>query len=446
MNKDISFVNSLFGQANEKASFKLDIVFFSIFAFFVFAITWASFAKVDELTRGTGKVIPAKKIQTIQSLDGGIVSDILINDGEHVKKGQSLMKIDTTRFQASLEENKESYLSLLAKTTRLSAQVKYRYNSRTPRLRFSKKLNNKKYSQYKNIETRLFKNKINEFNSAIKTLNYQLTQKQQELEEIYSKKVQLERSLKLINKQRYTIKRMVMSGSKSKVELLQIEDRYNTTKGDLESTNLSIPRAKSAISEARSKIQERKNQFISESSMKLQEADAQVKTIKARLVGDKDRLDKTVIKSPVNGIIKQININTIGGVVKSGESLIEIVPDSNILLVEAKIKPKDIAFINPTQKVIVKLTAYDFSIYGGLKGKIVEISADSIKDKDSKKGESYYKVVVKTTKNYLERNGEKLPIIPGMVASIDIVTGKKTIMDFILKPILKTKQGALHER
>ncbi len=148
----------------------------------------------------------------------------------------------------------------------------------------------------------------------------------------------------------------------------------------------------------------------------------------------------------MDGIIKQINMNTVGGVIRSGMDLIEIVPSSEILLVEAKIDPKDIAFINPKQEAIVKITAYDFSIYGGLEGKIVEISADSIIDKESKDDKSYYKVVVKTTKNYLEKNGERLPIIPGMIASVDIKTGKKTILDFILKPILKTKQNALHER
>ncbi|OUR72932.1 secretion protein HylD, partial [Arcobacter sp. 31_11_sub10_T18] len=163
-------------------------------------------------------------------------------------------------------------------------------------------------------------------------------------------------------------------------------------------------------------------------------------------VAEKDKVAKTTLYSPVHGIIKQINVSTIGGVVRSGMDLIEIVPQSKILLVEAKISPKDIAFINPKQKAIVKITAYDFSIYGGLDGKIVEISADSIIDKDSKDQASYYKVVVKTDKNYLEKDGEQLPIIPGMVASVDIVTGKKTILDFLLKPILKTKGNAFHER
>ncbi|MCP4969855.1 MAG: HlyD family type I secretion periplasmic adaptor subunit [Arcobacter sp.] len=443
--KDIEFVNSLYGQANEKPPLKLDILFITIIVFFLTAILWATFAEIDELTRGNGKVIPANKIQAIQNLDGGIVSEILVQEGSEVKIDQALMKIDTIRFQASLEENKEMYFSLLAKRTRLTAELKFNSRNRTPKLKFDEKIK-KNNSNYASIETRLFKNRINEYKSSIKTLQYQLYQKRQELKEAYAKEKQLRKSLKNISKQRTTISRLVRTGSKSNIELLKTEASYDKTKADLENTLLSIPKAKLAIAEAKSKIQERTNGFKTEASTSLQEVESEIKRIKSRLVSDKDKLSKTIVRSPVNGIVKQLNINTIGGVVKSGDTLIEIVPNSDILLVEAKIDPKDIAFINPTQKVIVKLTAYDFSIYGALEGKIVEISADSIKDKESKEGKSYYKVVVKTNKNYLERNNEKLPIIPGMIASIDIVTGKKSIMNFILKPILKTKQGALHER
>ena len=445
MNNDVSFVNSLYGQANEKSSTKLDSVFITIILFFVTAIIWASFAKIDELARGNGKVIPANKIQSIQNLDGGIVSEILTKEGEHVVKNQPLMKIDTVRFQASFEENKEIYLSLLAKKARLNSELKFNINRKMKKIKFPKELREIK-SEYIKIESRLFKNRINEYGSSIKTLKYQLYQKRQELREVYAKESQLKRSIVIIAKQEQTIQRMVNSGSKSSIELLKIQSQHNKTSGDLESTTLSIPRIKLSIAEAKSKITQRNDKFQTEVSKDLQEVESELKKVNSRLVSDNDKLSKTIVRSPVNGIVKQIKINTIGGVVKSGDTLMEIVPDSNILLVEAKIDPKDIAFINPTQKVIVKITAYDFSIYGGLEGKIVEISADSIKDEDSKDGKTYYKVVVKTTKNHLERNGNILPIIPGMIASVDIVTGKKTIMDFLLKPILKTKQGALHER
>ncbi|MCP3699811.1 MAG: HlyD family type I secretion periplasmic adaptor subunit, partial [Aliivibrio sp.] len=216
--------------------------------------------------------------------------------------------------------------------------------------------------------------------------------------------------------------------------------------GELNLTILSIPRLKLAIQEVENRKEEKIKIFKADVLNELQKINTEIKKFESKLIFEEDKLSKTILNSPVNGIIKQININTVGGVVKSGMTLIEIVPKSEILLVEAKIDPKDIAFINPKQKVIVKITAYDFSVYGALDGKIVDISADSIEDKDDKNNKSYYKVVIQTNRNYLEKGGEKLPIIPGMIASVDIKTGKKTILDFILKPILKTKTNALHER
>lgn len=445
MNQDVHFVNSLYGQANEQSSKRIDRLFASILLFFILAIAWASFFEIDELVRGEGTVIPANKIQTIQNLDGGIISEILVKEGYHVKREQPLMKIDTVRYEASLDENKEVYLSLLAKRTRLNAELTLTTSNAIPKLHFPKELTTTN-SDYMEVENRLFFNRVNEYKNSINTLEFQLSQKRQELQEILAKEKQLERSLVFIAEQRDTIKRMVQSGSKSNIELLKAESSYNETKGSLEATSLSIPRSKLAIEEAESKIYEKISNFKTESSTKLQETESELKKITSRLVSDTDKLSKTIVRSPVNGIVKIINLNTIGGVVKSGDNLIEIVPDNDILLIEAKIDPKDIAFINPTLKVIVKITAYDFSIYGALEGKIVEISADSIKDKESKDNKMYYKVLIQTTQNYLERNGNKFPIIPGMIASVDIVTGKKTIMDFILKPILKTQQNAFHER
>ena len=445
MNEDIHFVNSLYGQANEKSPFKRDLLLYTVISFFIVAILWASFSEVDEITRGNGKVIPATKIQAIQSLDGGIVSEILVDEGKHIKKDEPLIKVDTVRFEASLGENKEALLSLLAKKTRLSAEQSYQAGKSIPSLNFPKEFEDID-SNYMKFEERFFKDRVKEYNSSIQTLKLQLFQKEQEIKELFSKEAQLKKSLSLISQQRDAIKKLAQSGSRSNIDLLKMENTYNETKGELSAITLSIPRIKLSLEEIKSKMVERTSQFKSDASKELQEVETEIKRIESRLLGEKDKLDKTIIKSPVNGIIKQININTIGGVIRPGDILIEIVPDSDILLIEAKIDPKDIAFINPTQNVIVKITAYDFTIYGALEGKIVEISADSIEDPNSKDGKSYYKVMIQTNKNYLERNGRRLPIIPGMIASVDIMTGKKTVLDFILKPIIKTKQQALNER
>ena len=441
--QDIKFVNSLYGHAYDKPRFEIDLLFISVVIIIVGLIGWSMIAQVDEVARGDGKVIPSNKIQKVQNLDGGLVAEILVKSGEHVQKEQPLMKIDTTRFQASLEEAKEERLILLAKKARLEAQLEYNPSKTKNTIQFPQEIQNLSYTA---MEKNIYNNKIDEYRSSLKILELQLEQKIQEEKEIESKIAQLKRSVTLVKEQFITIEKMVKSGSKSKVELLNIQKEYNQLDGDLSSAELSLPRSKFSIAEAENKILEKVKGFKSDTYNELQEVTSELNKIDSRLISEKDKLEKTVIRSPVDGIIKQIHINTIGGVVKSGVDLIEIVPDSDILLVEAKIDPKDIAFISPAQKAIVKITAYDFAIYGGLDGKIIEISADSMIDKESKDNKSYYQVTIQTEKNYLERNGEKLPIIPGMVASVDIITGKKTIMDYFLKPIIKIKEGSLNER
>ncbi len=442
---DVNFVHALHAQANARVSKKIDTLFILIVSFFIGVIIWASLSEIDELARGEGKVIPSEKIQTLQNLDGGVVSHILIKEGEHVVRNQPLMKIDTTRFKASLEENRQAYWSNLVKKVRLEGEYNLNPKKDIPPLQFSSKLLENAQNFIDN-EDIIFISRVEEFKSALEILESQLAQKVQELIEMRGKKEQLIKSKQLSLEELETIEKLVNSGAKSKIELINIKKEINAIDGDIRATELSIPRAELSINEAKNKIVEKLKNFKSEAILELQEVDAKIKQLESKLVSDRDKLEKTVIKSPVNGIIKFININTIGGVVKSGMDLIEIVPDSDILLIEAKIDPKDIAFINPSLKAIVKLTAYDFSIYGGLEGKIIEISADSIVDEKSKDQKSYYKIVIKTNKNYLVKDENKLPIIPGMIASVDIVTGKRTILDFVLKPILKTKQGALHER
>ena len=443
--EDLNFVNILHSQKNAKIDSKVLLLFFAIMVFFLGAFLWAYFSKIDELTRGEGKVIPSEKIKTIQSLDGGIISEILIKEGSIVKEGEPLMKIDTTRFEASLEENKQTYYHLLVTKARLELESKINLDDEIPEINYSDEVLANANTFAMN-DRRLFTSRMEELKSTTKTFKIQLKQKEQEINELSSKASQLKISIALVREETKTMELLVARQSKSKVDLLKIKRELAQLEGELQGTYSSIPRAKFAIEEAQNKIVEKLKIFKSEASNELQKTNTEIKKYESKLVADEDKLDKTVLISPVDGIIKQINVNTIGGVVKSGMDLIEIVPQSDILLIEAKIDPKDIAFINPKQKAIVKITAYDFSIYGGLEGKIVEISADSIEDKDNKNQTSYYKVVIKTEQNYLEKDKQKLPIIPGMVTTVDIVTGKKSILDFILKPILKTKANALHER
>lgn len=409
-NNDVKFVHNLYGQSKERPELKIDLMFVFITVFVSICIIWATIAEVDELTRGEGKVIPSSKIQSIQSLDGGLIEEILVKTGDMVKEGQPLIKIDTTRFQATLEENQESYNQWKAMKVRLEVEADLDLSKPIPKLNFSDDVKNVA-SNYIKSQEQFYENRIEQLKISLEVFDSQIKQKRQELAETNSKIQQAKTKLNLVKIERETIANLVKSSAKSKVDLITIEKEYQSLKGDIENFELAIPKINYEINEAENKKLEKIREFRTEASTELQKISVEIKKVEARLVSDTDKIEKTVIKSSVNGTVKEIYMNTIGGVVKSGVPLMDIIPESDNLLVEAKIDPKDIAFINPSQDVLIKLTAYDFTIYGGLHGKIVEISADSIVDQESKDGKSYYKVVVQTDKSYLEKDGRKLPII-----------------------------------
>jgi adhesin transport system membrane fusion protein len=444
-NEDLRFVDTLYAQQNAVIGKRQFLLFMVIVLFFSATIIWAYFSPIDELARGEGKVIPSTKIQKIQSLDGGIVSDILVKEGGIITKGEPLLKIDTTRYEATYEENKKTYNHMLITKKRLELESAIDIEKKIPQYSFVDEITSDAKNFIKS-DYKLFLSRVSELKSTVSILKIQLQQKKQELVELRSKREQLKKDILIVKKERETVRELVSKKAQSKIELIKVDKELSKLEGELKAIILSIPRAKFSITEVENRIKEKSKIFRSEALNELQKVNTDIEKYRSKLISEKDKIDKTVLYSPVDGIIKQININSIGEVIRSGYDLMEIVPQSSKLLVEAKILPKDIAFINPKQKAIVKITAYDFSIYGGLEGKIVEISADSIVDKDSQDKKTYYKVVIETEKNYLEKHGEKFPIIPGMIASVDIITGKKTIFDFIMKPLLKTKDNALHER
>jgi adhesin transport system membrane fusion protein len=434
--KDYEFMHSLSSAMLEVAPIRLRAVLFfwliSIFAFFV----WAYFAQIDEIARGSGKVIPSGQNQIIQNFEGGIVEEILVKEGELVKKGEPLVKISNIKSQSSLETNRIKTDSLKAKIIRLRAQATGK------KFTLSKELREKMPKFIANEES-LYETNMNELNSKIATLKEKLKQKKQELLEAKTHISHLKDSYEMIIQEVKMTEPMVKKGIKSKIDFLKlkreangIEERYLTTKK-------SIPRLKSAIKEAKNAINSTKLLFQSDSKTKLNDALTQYQAIKANSTSLKDQIVRTLIKSPMKGIVKNLFIHTIGGVIKPGEDIMEIVPSEEKLLVEVKIKPSDIAFIYYNQKAIVKFSAYNFSIYGGLNGKVVLISPDTIKDK---KGRTFYMVRIQTDKNYISYKGKKLKIIPGMTTTVNIITGKKTILDYILKPILKTKENMFAER
>ncbi|QTH64671.1 HlyD family type I secretion periplasmic adaptor subunit [Psychrosphaera ytuae] len=416
------------------------------------SIIWAGFAEIDEVTVGTGKVIPSQQVQVIQNLEGGILKEIAVSEGQLVETGQKLLSIDSTQFLSEYREQATQGDSLKARIHRLETQIKQvkvmpqeqlkeliEGDDSLPFQSFPSNLDPGVVNQQRG----LYQEEIQGLIDRTSILEQQINQKQAEMDELNSKVKFLERSYELVKKEIEITVPLARNGVVSEVEVIKLERAGNEVKGELEGAKLLIPKLKSEIEEAKRKRNEQFSKFRTEAQKELAEAQDKLNSLDEVLVSLQDRLERTTVTSPVNGTIKTIKINTVGGVIQPGMDLIEIVPVEDSLLVEAKIDPKDIAFLRPGLDAIIKLSAYDFAIYGGLKGKVEHISADTIKDE---KDESYYYIKVRTEESYLDSNNKPLPIIPGMTANVDVITGKKTVLDYLLKPIVRAKHNAMREK
>lgn len=408
-----------------------------IFLFFVVFILWSSFATLDETARGEGQVIPTSEIQVIQNLEGGIVDAFFVQEGAMVKKDQPILRLKDVGANSELGSNNARYLGLLATVTRLQAEVEGKDTVVFPEDVM------KGAPKSVTEELAAFRANRDKTIGQVRVLEEQLVQRRQEVSELTMRASDLDAVIRLSREEKSMIEPLVARGSAPKIELVQLERGIKEKQTELNGVRQAIPRANAAISEAQARISEMRSTTIAQSQNELATKMIEMNTVKETLGALTDRKDRTEIRSPVNGKIKDFKINTVGGVVKPGDPIVEIVPMDEQLLVEAKIKPSDIARLRPNMPAMVKITAYDFTIYGGLKGEVVDISADTIKNE---KGESFYRVKVKTFENSLKRKGEELPIIPGMVATVDIQTGKKTVMEYLMKPFVKTMQNSMNEK
>lgn len=413
------------------------ITLWAILAFFVVMLTWAALADIDEVTRGDGRAIPSSRLQKVQNLEGGIVSEVFVHEGEIVKAGAPLLRLDDTRFRSNAGESEADRLALEARVQRLTAQLADKETLELPPEIAQKS------PDIANGEIELFTSVKQRIQSEIGGLNEQLVQKKQELLDYQAKASQTRRSLGLLQQEISMSEPLVAKGAISKVEILRLRRSEVDTRGQLESVTLAIPRAQAAIKEIENKIGETRDRYRSEALSQLNEARTELSKTQASGKAIEDRVNRTLVTSPVRGIVQQLMVNTIGGVIQPGSDLVEIVPLDDTLLIETKIRPQDIAFLHPGQEAMVKFTAYDYTIYGGLKATLEQISPDTVTDKD---GKSFYIVRLRTEKNHLGSDAKPLVIIPGMVASVDIITGRKTILAYLLKPILRAKAEAFRER
>jgi membrane fusion protein, adhesin transport system len=413
------------------------LTIWAIIAFFVFLMLWANFAVIDEVTKGDGKAIPSSKIQKIQNLEGGIVAELFVKEGQIVEAGAPLIRLDDTRFASNVGETEADRLSMVLRVERLSAEVEDRP------LNFPEDVLKAVPGQAKSEEL-LYISRRQQLHDEIGGLQEQLIQRQQELREFTSKQAQYRQQLGFQRQEINMSEPLVAQGAVSPVEVLRLRRAEAETRGQLDATTLAIPRAESAIKEVQRKIDETRGKFRSEALTQLNEARTDLNKAQATGKALEDRVSRTLVTSPVRGIVNKLLVNTIGGVIQPGSDLVEIVPLDDTLLVEAKIRPQDIAFLHPGQEATVKFTAYDYTIYGGLKARLEQIGADTITDEDKKT--TYYIIKLRTERSHLGTDEKPLLIIPGMVASVDIITGKKTVLSYLLKPIIRARAEALHER
>jgi adhesin transport system membrane fusion protein len=434
--RDYEFMHSLSAAVLQRTPVSLRVVLYFWVVAIVMFLFWANFAIIDEIARGDGEISPSGKNQLIQNLEGGIVKEILVKEGQSVEKGQILLKIDNQKSKSSFSSNAIKADALEAKISRLRAE------SSEEKFVVSDELQERIPSLVAN-EKSLYATNMKQLDSKLEALYEQLNQKKHELSEAKAHEAHLKSSSEMITKEVRMTKPMVAKGVRSKIDFLKLEREANEIADRYNATKQSIPRLKSAIKEVESRIQETKLLFKSEAKLKLNEAAGELKSLQANYTALEDQVTRTIVRSPMKGIVQELFVHTVGGVIKPGENIMEVVPSDQALLVEVKIKPSDIAFIYFGQKAIVKFSAYDFAIYGGLDGEVVLISADTIKDQ---KDNVFYTVRIKTKKNYLGSDAKPLKIIPGMTVSVDIITGQKSVLDYILKPILKTKQYTFTER
>ena len=405
-------------------------------ALFVTAIIWAKYADLEEVTRGEGRIIPSGKIQIVQSLEGGIVESIDVVVGQPVSKGDILLTIDDTTFSASLGELEARRNALNGKIARLEAEMAGR-----SRVDYSDELK----AGAPNViasENRLFSMRRSNFANNNQVLRSRKEQREQEKQELNSNLSNLQNQLQIARDDLALNEKI--SDIVPQSELLKLRKEVSRLSGEVETTRSSIRRAEAAVREASSLLSTERSTFRQEAQAELTEARADLSVLLAGSKAAGDRVERADVRSPVDGVINEIHVNTLGGVVQPGKDLVEIVPLGENLLVEARIRPQDIAFLSTNQLARVKITAYDYSIYGGLDGSVVRIGADSVTDEVT--GETYFPIDIRADASEFKKDNEKLPVTPGMVASVDIITGHKSVLQYLMKPVNKARYEGLRER
>ncbi|WP_416137011.1 HlyD family type I secretion periplasmic adaptor subunit [Halomonas sp. HK25] len=397
-------------------------------------LVWSYFAAIDEVTRGSGRVIPSSQLQRVQTFDGGVVQEILVREGQLVETGQVLMRIDPTRFVSSFRENRAQALSLEARGERLRALITESPFDPSENLR----------AEAPDIvaqEREVYESRRAELREQENILQDRIRQRQEELREARARRDTAQREANMTSQELNLTRPLLQSGAVSEVDILRLQREVSRATGERDQAAASVSRLESAVEEARNQLSELGIERRSDWRNDLAQVMGDLSALDESSAGLQDRVRLAEVRSPVDGVVQRLNINTIGGVAQQGQEVVEIVPSDDQLLVEARIAPQDIAFLRPGQPATIKLTAYDFAIYGGLQAELDHISADTITDDNDN---TFYLVRVRAKDG--EEVNQQLAVIPGMTAQVDIMTGKRTVMQFMLKPVLRAWSDSMGER
>lgn len=397
---------------------------------------WAHFCQLDELARtDLARVSPSMKTQYIQSLDGGILKNIYIQEGQIVKEGDLLAEIDATEFQSKMDQHLIKINNLKIKAVRLLSEATGKDFVVPDELQ-------EKAPTLASAQVNLYQSRKQELSLKLKILFDEKIGLNQQIEELESAQRSFERSLHLKRKEYAMLDNLKSSGSVSAKELLDIERAVSELESEIEQSQSKIEQKQTSRQSIAKKAAELRVTFKKEAYREYNQMKSELASLLKENISVSDKVDRTSIYAPVDGIVHQVLTHTQGGVLKPGDTLVEIIPMDEKLIIEAKIAPKDIGFIHEGMKATVKVTTYDYALFGGLDGKVKQISPDVVMEKD----QAFFIVKIQTEKSYLEKHGQRYAIIPGMSAQVDILTGTKTVLQYILKPIFKAKQKALTER